>query len=336
MKTWGAGEKLVSERGVHAVASGPGADIARASVRAQMDSLCELAAACRPDDPASRLDLLGGIDRVFQDASSDAHAAGFVAHLTVVVVVGERFYVGHSGDTRLDRYRMPTRERLVNALPYHELGRLPVVDADLFEVVVQPGDLFLLGTPDAIELSLELMGRRARQLAAGLVDLLDDRPLEACVVLYLTDGASAERMLSAILSRQPLFEHFDRPALRRLRPYLREVYLGRDELVFEAGDESLELFLVVAGQLDVQREGLPLTALGSGDHFGEVGLALGQPRTATVRSCSACHLLALDRDRLNALLTDRPDLAGLFMQGLVESLAERLADLTTRLVEASR
>ena len=336
MKSWGAGRQLISDRGVHAVASGPGAGLALQAVRDGLAQLGEFAAACSPDDPASRLELLGAVDVVFQAASAKVHDEGYMGHLTVVVEVGERLYVGHCGETRCDRFRDPTRERLVHDLPYHELGRLPKVDADLFEVVVQPGDVFLLATPGAMEAGRELFGRRPSQLAAGMVDVLDGRAEDACVVLYLSGGASAERMLAAILSKQPLFEHFDPAALRRLRPYLREVHLGRREVVFEAGDPADELFLVVAGRVEVQREGLPLTTLGAGDHFGEVGLALGSPRTATVRARSACHLLALDRDRLNALLSDRPDLAGLFMQGLVEALAERLADVTDRLVDASR
>lgn len=335
MKSWGAGRRLVSEKGVYAVSAGPGAEIALAAVMESVDTLSEYASATG-EDPASRLELLAVVDGAFQSASAAVNASGLLAALTVVVVVGERLYVGHSGETRLDRHREPNRERLVDDLPYHELGRLPNVDADLFEVVARPGDTFLLATPGAMEASRDLMGQRPRRIAAALVDLLDEMPTEACVVLALSGGASAERMLAAILSKQPLFEHFDRPALRRIRPYLREVHLARGELVFEAGDVSNELFLVVAGRLEVDREGLPLATLGTGDHFGEIGLALNSQRTAAVRARGACHLLALDRDRLNALLSDRPDLAGLFMQGLVESLAERVADLTERVVESQR
>jgi len=336
MKSWGAGRRLFSEHGIHAVASGPGADIALGAVNEGAARINEFAAACQIDDPASRLELLGAIDTVFQAAASAVHEAKSLAHLTLLVVVGERVYVGHAGEVRLDRIRDPERERICDDLPYHELGRLPKVDADLFEMVVTPGDLLLLGTPGALESAEPLVGRRPRQLAAGLVDALDEKHEDACVILYESSGTTGERILAAILSKQPLFEHFDPQALRRIRPYLREVHLAKKEVVFEVNSQANELFLVVAGRVDVAREGMPLTTLGSGDHFGEIGLVLGSTRTATVTARSACHLLALDRDRLNALLNDRPDLAGLFMNGLVESLAERVADLTERVVEANR
>ncbi|MCP4808587.1 MAG: hypothetical protein GY913_35325 [Proteobacteria bacterium] len=65
------------------------------------------------------------------------------------------------------------------------------------------------------------------------------------------------------------------------------------------------------------------------------GLTLGGRRTATVKAIADTRLVGLHRERLNELLRARPELAALFMQALVESLAERVDDLTSRLVEKS-
>ena len=61
-----------------------------------------------------------------------------------------------------------------------------------------------------------------------------------------------------------------------------------------------------------------LAVLADGDFFGEIALLEGVARTATVRTRTACLMLALDRDEFLGLLRVAPDL-----RARVEEIAER-------------
>ena len=61
----------------------------------------------------------------------------------------------------------------------------------------------------------------------------------------------------------------------------------------ELGDEY---YVVVTGNLVVNKDGEDLRALERGDGFGEVALIRDVPRTATVRATTDAVLLAVDRD----------------------------------------
>lgn len=71
-----------------------------------------------------------------------------------------------------------------------------------------------------------------------------------------------------------------------------------EDVVLE-GDPADRFYIVTKGELAVSRgEGpieRPLRTLGPGDHFGEIGLLAGAPRSATVRTLTEVELLAFDR-----------------------------------------
>jgi CRP-like cAMP-binding protein len=62
----------------------------------------------------------------------------------------------------------------------------------------------------------------------------------------------------------------------------RELDAG-DTLV-RSGSRSERFFVVMSGQLEVERAGTRIGTLGPGDFCGETGLLLGIPRTATIRA----------------------------------------------------
>ena len=65
-----------------------------------------------------------------------------------------------------------------------------------------------------------------------------------------------------------------------------------------------------------------------GDHFGEISLLDGDPRTATVTSETPMTLLLLTRQRFVKLLREEPDMA----MNLLASLAKQVRRTTRSLV----
>ena len=360
---------VLSLRGVHAVAVGSGHDDGRLAVEAVLQCVRMAAPALRKlaehadHEAENRLAVLSRLERLFDTATGVLHRDNLgIAAATVAVESGGRLFVGHVGNTRLDlmrkgRWTRVTLDHSVAAervrlgemteqeaadsserhVLYQALGRIPAVRPDLLELHLAPLDRLALSTPDLLTNAAKARVGAADELqpaADAMVQGAGSASAALVLVQELAEAAPADLPGNAwLLDAIPLFEGFDGDARRRLAPYLREVQLPAGRILFREGDDADELFAVVEGGLAVSSEAVQLTTLGPGDHFGEVGLTLGGRRTATVKATSSTRLVGLDRDRLNELLRARPELAALFMQGLVESLAERVHDLTGRLVE---
>jgi CRP-like cAMP-binding protein/Zn-dependent protease len=67
-----------------------------------------------------------------------------------------------------------------------------------------------------------------------------------------------------------------------------------DELITQ-GAPGDAFYAIGAGQVDVTRDGEPVTTLGPGEHFGEVALLTDAPRNATVTAHTATRVFRLDR-----------------------------------------
>jgi CRP-like cAMP-binding protein len=83
------------------------------------------------------------------------------------------------------------------------------------------------------------------------------------------------------------------------------------ETIIRRGDAASELWLLVAGSVDVvvdhpNGEVLTLARLHAPDCFGEIAMLEGRPRTATVRVArdGPARLITLDRAAFDALVED--------------------------------
>ena len=103
------------------------------------------------------------------------------------------------------------------------------------------------------------------------------------------------------------------------------------EAIVNQGDDSGDLFVVLAGRLKVtwnDEEGgeVLLSILESGDVFGEIALLDDRPRSATVTAMEDCELLVVERRGFRALLLEVPNLA----VNLLQVMARRMRDLSDR------
>ncbi len=89
------------------------------------------------------------------------------------------------------------------------------------------------------------------------------------------------------------------------------------DVLAEVGGPSTSFFVVVKGTLEVTGAGddgpdTRLNTLGRGDHFGEIGLLRGTPRTARVVAASAGEVLSITRAGFDRLVeSSAPTLSGL-------------------------
>lgn len=95
------------------------------------------------------------------------------------------------------------------------------------------------------------------------------------------------------------------------------------------GETAADFFIIVAGDVLVQRENIPVATLGAGDCFGEMG-ALGHGK----RSASVSAHTRVSAMRVNVALLNRtsPHCQQRCYQALVSTLIDRLSTTTEQLV----
>lgn len=103
------------------------------------------------------------------------------------------------------------------------------------------------------------------------------------------------------------------------------------ELVYDEGWEGDALFVIQAGQVELIRnaEGgqRVISRHGPGDFFGEMGVLLGQPRSARAVAISDLRLLQLDARTFEAMCVEQPEIA----IRVIQRLADRTIHLEQRL-----
>ncbi len=75
------------------------------------------------------------------------------------------------------------------------------------------------------------------------------------------------------------------------------------------GGVGREAFVILSGTAVVTKDDTVAAELGPGDHFGELALLDGGPRTATVTASSEMLLLVLSKSAFSAVLDEIPTLA---------------------------
>jgi CRP/FNR family transcriptional regulator, cyclic AMP receptor protein len=111
------------------------------------------------------------------------------------------------------------------------------------------------------------------------------------------------------LATVPLFSTFSKRELSKVARAADEVAVKADHAVVVQGKVGHECFVITAGEAEVTRDGTSIAKLSAGDHFGELALLDGGPRTATVTATTDLHLLVLGQRQFLSLLEEVPALS---------------------------
>jgi CRP-like cAMP-binding protein len=78
----------------------------------------------------------------------------------------------------------------------------------------------------------------------------------------------------------------DRRQAEQIARILKERRFKKGETVIMEGTGGAAFFLIESGQATVSRKGVEIATLGPGEHFGEIALIDGGPRSATVTAAT--------------------------------------------------
>jgi CRP-like cAMP-binding protein len=131
--------------------------------------------------------------------------------------------------------------------------------------------------------------------------------------------------IADFLATVPLLSSLDRPELMRFADLTRERAYPRGSVILFEDDPGDALFVVREGRVKVVLIGddgreVILAILGVGDHFGELSLIDGQPRSAHVIAMDDAHLLVLRREDFRRRVAEAPAVAWALLMELSRRL----------------
>ena len=133
-------------------------------------------------------------------------------------------------------------------------------------------------------------------------------------------GRLSQRRRLEMLRQVGLFGVLTSKQLKLLASSAHEILLDPDSVVIEEGQRGDSFFVVIEGDVVVEKATRLIARLEAGECFGEMSLLDDSPRSASVTTLTEARLLAIDRPTFQELLLDSPQIALALMAELVQRL----------------
>ena len=162
---------------------------------------------------------------------------------------------------------------------------------------------------------MEVIGEQARRgvLSKGKAEEIEAEIARRLVALR---GQSVSKLHAdpvRLLRQVPLFRELGNDEIETLAGEVSSLTLAENEEIIRQGDVGHSLYLIARGVVRVTRateEGgsQALGTLMAGDYFGEMALLHDEPRTATVKTVTACQLYQLKKQTLQTIFEKHPSI----------------------------
>jgi thioredoxin reductase (NADPH) len=133
--------------------------------------------------------------------------------------------------------------------------------------------------------------------------------------------------------------------LAEIAPFGAEREVVEGDVLFKAGESSYDLFVVLAGEVEIVAvlgpdddgaEHEPLFVFGPGNFVGELNLLTGQRRFLTARVSEAGRVLVVPQPDFRRLMSLRPALAGIIFSALLARREQLRTGEGARAIRAAR
>ncbi len=123
-----------------------------------------------------------------------------------------------------------------------------------------------------------------------------------------------------------IFESTTTENLAHIAAITEEVEFKKDQSIFKEGEFSDALYLVIDGQVRLERENKLVMIAKGKDVFGTWALFDDEPRVVTATTLEDTHLLRIDKEDFVELLADHVQIT----QGILKTMTRRLRGLMAR------
>lgn len=120
----------------------------------------------------------------------------------------------------------------------------------------------------------------------------------------------------------PLFADLSDDDLRQVAERFQDREMLAGTTLAQEGDFSYKFFVVLDGEVEIQRDFQHLATLGPGAYFGEVGVITGARRNARVLAATRCHVAWMMTWDFEQMTKEFPQLATRLESTAVERSAE--------------
>jgi CRP/FNR family transcriptional regulator, cyclic AMP receptor protein len=126
-----------------------------------------------------------------------------------------------------------------------------------------------------------------------------------------------------LLKRTPLLAGLGRRDIEEVGRLADEVDLKAGHVLMRQGDIGREFFVVIEGEVEVERDGRIVATVGPGGFVGDIALVTERPRTATVTTTRPSRFLVVGHREFHTLMDEFPSIR----MSILESMAMMLRDL---------
>ena len=126
-----------------------------------------------------------------------------------------------------------------------------------------------------------------------------------------------------LLKRTPLLAGLGRKELEEVERLADEVDVKAGHVLMKEGSIGSEFFVIISGEVRIDRQGRTVRTLGPGGFLGDIALITERERTATCTAVTDSQLLVVGHREFHSLLDRFPAIR----MSILESVALKLRDL---------
>ena len=131
-------------------------------------------------------------------------------------------------------------------------------------------------------------------------------------------GATKVELLRSI----PLFARLSNHDLERVGQLADEIDVQEGRTLMRQGDAGREMFVIVSGRVNTERDGQLLAELGPGDWLGEMALLSEGDRMATATVMEPTRLLVVSHRDFHALMDEMDSVRVAVFQCVADRIAK--------------
>lgn len=150
---------------------------------------------------------------------------------------------------------------------------------------------------------------------------------------YLGEASTMIDSIMETVEQIPVFRNFTYREIKVLTAYMQCYGVAAGEEIITEGRAGDYLVLLLTGEVhllrvDATENGVRkrIATAGPGTVLGELSMLDGQPRLASCVAVTPTDFAMLDRDNLNRLFNDVPELSNRFLVALMQVLAGRMRE----------
>ena len=136
----------------------------------------------------------------------------------------------------------------------------------------------------------------------------------------MATGKATIKQLTAVLEAVPLFEGLSHKQLRKVADLADVARFMAGATLVKQGVVGDSFYVVLTGQAKVIANKRTLNRLLPGDHFGEISLLDGGPRSASVVAETEMTLVIITQKDFLAMLAKDPEITVVLLEGMARTV----------------